>query len=119
VAAALRGMMTRRAPIPAGAHANVPKPPLREALLYGLAAAIPMVGFGFMDNVVLIVAGSNIDYYFGTSLGIHTMTAAGLGQVVSDTSGVLFGQFIENVAEVRACMRACVRARASERQQPS
>lgn len=59
-----------------------------------------MIGFGFMDNVVLIVAGSNIDYYFGTSLGIHTMTAAGLGQVVSDTSGVLFGQLIENVAQV-------------------
>jgi len=56
-----------------------------------LSAAIPMIGFGFMDNFIMITAGSFIDNTLGVQMGLATMTAAALGQVVSDVSGVVFG----------------------------
>lgn len=60
-----------------------------------LISAIPMVGFGFMDNVVMIQAGQYIDSTLGVTLGLATMTAAAAGQVVSDVSGVVFGGSLE------------------------
>ena len=60
------------------------------------SAAIPMVGFGFMDNFIMITAGSAIDQTLGVQLGLATMTAAAIGQVVSDVSGVLFGDTLAN-----------------------
>jgi hypothetical protein len=56
-----------------------------------MTAAIPMVGFGFMDNFVMIQAGGYIDSTLGVQFGLATLTAAAMGQVVSDVSGVLFG----------------------------
>jgi len=55
------------------------------------SAAIPMVGFGFMDNFIMITAGSAIDNSLGVHMGLATMTAAAIGQIVSDVSGVVFG----------------------------
>merc|ERR1719394_2348632 len=46
-------------------------------------AAIPMVGFGFMDNTI------------GFTFGLATLVAAGFGQVLSDSSGVVFGNSLE------------------------
>lgn len=62
-----------------------------------LASAAPMLGFGFMDNFVMIQAGGAIDATLGVRLGLATMTAAALGQVVSDVSGVLFGGVVERM----------------------
>ena len=62
-----------------------------------LSAAVPMVGFGFMDNFVMIQAGSYIDSTIGVQFGLATMTAAAMGQVVSDVSGVLFGGTLERI----------------------
>ncbi|GKY93077.1 hypothetical protein MPSEU_000276000 [Mayamaea pseudoterrestris] len=62
-----------------------------------VASAIPMVGFGAMDNIVMIQAGQYIDSTLGVSLGLATMTAAAAGQVVSDVSGVVFGGTLERV----------------------
>ena len=66
-----------------------------------LSAAIPMVGFGFMDNFIMITAGSAIDNTLGVQMGLATMTAAALGQVVSDVSGVLFGDTMARAFQVR------------------
>lgn len=60
-----------------------------------LCSAIPMVGFGFMDNFVMITAGSYVDATLGVTLGASTLTAAALGNAVSDVSGVLFGGALE------------------------
>jgi hypothetical protein len=60
-----------------------------------VASAVPMVGFGFMDNLVMIQAGQYIDSTLGVKFGLATMTAAAAGQVVSDVSGVLFGGTLE------------------------
>jgi len=59
-----------------------------------------MVGFGFMDNFIMITAGSAIENSVGVQLGLATMTAAALGQVVSDVSGVLFGDTLSKVIKV-------------------
>lgn len=53
----------------------------QELKLVLLRAAIPMIGFGFMDNFVLIIAGDYIDGTIGVTLGISTMCAAALGNI--------------------------------------
>jgi hypothetical protein len=65
-----------------------------------LSAAIPMIGFGFMDNFVMITAGNAIDNSLGVQLGLATMTAAAIGQVVSDVSGVMFGDTLSRVFKI-------------------
>ena len=39
------------------------------------------VGFGFMDNLVMIQAGDLIDNTIGVHFGLATLTAAAFGQV--------------------------------------
>lgn len=58
-----------------------------------------MVGFGFMDNFVMIQAGQYIDSTIGVTLGLATMAAAAAGQVVSDVSGVIFGGTLERTLQ--------------------
>lgn len=65
-----------------------------------LSACIPMVGFGFMDNFIMITAGTAIDNSLGVHMGLATMTAAAIGQVVSDVSGVVFGDTLSKVFKV-------------------
>ena len=56
-----------------------------------------MIGFGFMDQFVLIQAGGYIDSTFGITFGLATLSAAAAGQVVSDVSGVIFGGTLERI----------------------
>lgn len=60
--------------------------------------ALPFVGFGFLDNVLMIVAGEYIDSTFGALLGISTMAAAGLGNMVSDIAGIGSAWYVEMLA---------------------
>ena len=62
-----------------------------------VSSSIPMIGFGIMDNVVMIQAGGYIDSTLGIQFGLATLTAAAMGQVVSDVSGVLFGGSLERL----------------------
>lgn len=64
-----------------------------------IASAIPMVAFGFMDNLIMIQAGGYIDATFGATLGLATLSAAAMGQVVSDVSGVVFGSTVERLLQ--------------------
>jgi Transmembrane protein 65 len=48
------------------------------------ATAIPMVGFGFMDQTLMLQAGNAIDCTLGVTLGISTLSAAAIGQIVSN-----------------------------------
>jgi hypothetical protein len=59
---------------------------------------VPMVGFGFMDNTVMIHAGHAIDLTMGVTFGLSTLAAAACGQVCSDVAGVTFGGVIEAAA---------------------
>jgi putative methionine-R-sulfoxide reductase with GAF domain len=62
------------------------------------ASAIPFIGFGFIDNAIMIIAGDYIDMTIGVSLGISTMAAAGLGNLVSDVCGVWAGSYVEKAS---------------------
>jgi hypothetical protein len=61
-------------------------------------SAVPFVAFGFVDNTVLIHMGDAIDTTFGVYFGLPTLAAAAIGQVFSDTTGVVFGSSIEALA---------------------
>lgn len=75
-----------------------PRPSGEQLRRHWLNAAIPMVGFGMMDNFIMIQAGDLIDSTLGVKFGLATMTAAALGQVCSDFSGVCFGGIVEAIA---------------------
>ncbi|KRY30029.1 Protein FAM98A [Trichinella spiralis] len=58
---------------------------------------IPFVGFGLFDNLIMIIAGEYIDITVGTLLGISTLAAAGVGNMISDVGGVGIGHYIEQI----------------------
>lgn len=61
-----------------------------------ICAAVPMIGFGIMDQTIMVHAGGLIDNTLGVTLGLATMQAAAFGQLISDTSGVIFGNTMES-----------------------
>ncbi|CAK6438725.1 unnamed protein product [Pipistrellus nathusii] len=74
-------------------------PPTREQLRYVfIHNAIPFVGFGFLDNAIMIVAGTHIEMSIGIILGISTMAAAALGNLVSDLAGLGLAGYVEALA---------------------
>lgn len=78
-----------------------------------LAQAIPFVGFGFMDNMIMIAAGEYIERSIGATLALSTMAAAGLGNLLSDIVGVATSNKIEAYAE-RAGFKSPVLTAAQE-----
>ncbi|XP_047419355.1 transmembrane protein 65 isoform X1 [Sciurus carolinensis] len=60
--------------------------------------AIPFIGFGFLDNAIMIVAGTHIELSIGIILGISTMAAAALGNLVSDLAGLGLAGYVEALA---------------------
>uniref|UniRef100_A0A1I8B3U3 Transmembrane protein 65 n=1 Tax=Meloidogyne hapla TaxID=6305 RepID=A0A1I8B3U3_MELHA len=44
---------------------------------------IPFIGFGFLDNAIMILAGEYIDQSLGALLCISTMASAALGNIIS------------------------------------
>lgn len=57
--------------------------------------SVPFVGFGFLDNVIMIVAGEYIDQSLGAWLAISTMAAAALGNLISDVAGMGLAHYVE------------------------
>ena len=96
------------------AAANVPQPtpnpmtkqipePTREQLrIVALHQAIPFVGFGVMDNSILLLAGEAIDTTLGVYLGLSTLCAAAIGNIISDICGVAFGTIKEYTIRTRS-----------------
>lgn len=78
---------------------NVVNPPnFNEVRQLFFAQALPFVGFGFLDNLLMIVAGDYIDLTIGVTLGISTMAAAGLGNAISDMAGIGSAYYVEQLA---------------------
>ena len=75
--------------------ASIPEPEWKQLSAHALRCGIPMVGFGIIDNLVMITAGEHIQCTIGITLGLTTMAAAGLGQVVSDISGIMSGGTVD------------------------
>ncbi|XP_036371443.1 transmembrane protein 65 isoform X1 [Megalops cyprinoides] len=68
---------------------------LRYVLLHN---AIPFIGFGFLDNAIMIAAGTQIELSIGVIFGISTMAAAALGNLVSDLAGLGLAGYVEALA---------------------
>lgn len=75
---------------------NVEEPTREQLRRVALVTAVPFVGFGIMDNAVMILAGDAIDTSLGVLLGISTMCAAAIGNIVSDVAGIMLGTVIED-----------------------
>ena len=68
----------------------------RQLLFLGLNVATPMVGFGFVDNVTMILAGDAIDGTIGTAFGLSVLASAALGNLVSDVCGIGMGDIVSS-----------------------
>ncbi|XP_012693099.2 transmembrane protein 65 [Clupea harengus] len=76
-----------------------PSPPSPAALKYLLLhSAIPFIGFGFLDNAIMIAAGTQIELSLGVMFGISTMAAAAMGNLVSDLAGLGLAGYVEALA---------------------
>lgn len=53
------------------------------------------MGFGFVDNFVMLTAGEGIEARFGLAFGLSTLAAAGLGNLLSDVAGLGLADVIE------------------------
>mmetsp|Transcript_6313 Transcript_6313/g.13912 ORF Transcript_6313/g.13912 Transcript_6313/m.13912 type:complete len:268 (+) Transcript_6313:72-875(+) len=71
------------------------EPSARALWMVFLASAIPFIGFGFLDNFIMLTAGEEIDTLFGARLGLSTLASAGLGNLVADVIGVSAANAIE------------------------
>ncbi|XP_058968755.2 transmembrane protein 65 isoform X1 [Pocillopora verrucosa] len=74
---------------------NSNPPSVKQLRLVAFHNAIPFIGFGFLDNAIMIIAGEYIDVTIGLTLGISTMAAAALGNIVSDVSGIGLAHYVE------------------------
>ncbi|KAI0229405.1 Transmembrane protein 65 [Lamellibrachia satsuma] len=70
-------------------------PQLRDIFIYN---GIPFIGFGFLDNALMIVAGEYIDVKICVVLGLSTMAAAAWGNLISDIAGVGCAGYVEMLA---------------------
>jgi tRNA-specific adenosine deaminase 1 len=77
-------------------QSEVPEPSYKTLQWVAFTTSIPFVGFGFMDNAILIVAGDAIDTTLGVMLGISTLCAAAIGNIISDLAGIGLGTIIED-----------------------
>jgi hypothetical protein len=76
----------------------VPKPSFRQLSVVCLQCGLPFIGFGFVDNFLMIVAGDLIESWIGTFIPISTMAAAGFGNAFSDVAGIGIAHHIEAVS---------------------
>lgn len=82
------------------ADGNTTLPSNKQLQNHFIRCAVPMVGFGLMDQTVMLQAGNAIDCTIGVTFGLSTLAAAAFGQVCSDASGVLFGGTLESVGRM-------------------
>ncbi|XP_076183001.1 uncharacterized protein LOC143154864 isoform X2 [Ptiloglossa arizonensis] len=70
-------------------------PTTKDLILVAIANAIPFIGFGFLDNFIMIVAGDQIEIMLNKKFPISTMAAAALGNTVSDIIGIGSVHYVE------------------------
>jgi len=93
--------MEKPSDTPSASSTSVPQPePVGTKRLNQLAIAkgLPYVGFGFLDNFLMIIWGDMIDGTFCVTFGFSTMAAAALGNTMSDVAGVFSGGWVESTA---------------------
>ena len=79
---------------------NIPAPTKKQLLRHFTISLVPFIGFGFMDQTVMIQAGNAIDCSIGVMFSLSTLSAAAFGQIVANVIGILFGGTLESLANV-------------------
>uniref|UniRef100_A0A182INM3 Uncharacterized protein n=1 Tax=Anopheles atroparvus TaxID=41427 RepID=A0A182INM3_ANOAO len=79
---------------------TVPPPVTSDLMKLGLVNALPFIGFGFLDNFTMIIAGDYIEHTLGLFMCISTMAAAALGNTISDVIGIGSAFYVERLAEM-------------------
>lgn len=74
-------------------------PTYSELRQVAIHQSLPFVGFGFLDNLIMIIAGDYIDLTLGVTFGISTMAAAGLGNALSDVAGLGSAFYVERISD--------------------
>jgi hypothetical protein len=77
----------------------VTPPTTRQLVHLGVIHGLPFVGFGTLDNGIMIVAAEGIELTLSTALGVSTLGAAGLGNLLSDVAGITMADRIESMIE--------------------
>mmetsp|Transcript_26372 Transcript_26372/g.40467 ORF Transcript_26372/g.40467 Transcript_26372/m.40467 type:complete len:363 (-) Transcript_26372:318-1406(-) len=90
--------LTEIAEAQANEISRVEVPTSEQLRAHFLTCAVPMFGFGLMDNTVMIQAGNAIDCTLGVTFGLSTLAAAACGQIVANGGGVIFGGYVERMA---------------------
>ena len=84
---------------------NVSPPSSRQLYTHFFVSAVPFIGFGFMDNTIMIHAGNAIDCSIGVALGLSTLSAAAIGQIVANGMSIAFGGYVEALARAAGLPR--------------
>ncbi|XP_034950296.1 uncharacterized protein [Chelonus insularis] len=77
----------------------VPQPRRRDLILVFISNAIPFIGFGFLDNFIMIIAGEHIEVILGSFMTLSTMAAAALGNTISDVLGIGLANYVERLSQ--------------------
>ena len=77
-------------------NGEVLRPTSTQLRQLAIFQAMPFVGFGFLDNFIMIIAGEYIDLTIGATLSISTMAAAALGNTISDVFGIGSAWYVEH-----------------------
>lgn len=80
------------------ANQSTERPTNSQLKLVMVASAIPFVGFGFVDNIIMLAAGDMIEDHFHATYHLSMLCAAALGNTVSDVVGLSLGGIIETCA---------------------
>ncbi|KAI1723735.1 transmembrane protein 65 domain-containing protein [Ditylenchus destructor] len=70
-------------------------PTFKQLKELAIINTIPFIGFGILDNMIMIMAGEYIDQTLGILFSISTMAAAALGNIISDVAGVGLAHYVE------------------------
>ncbi|GLE01580.1 hypothetical protein PINS_up010410 [Pythium insidiosum] len=83
-------------PRPHPENESTARPSNHQLKLVMLASAIPFIGFGFVDNIIMLAAGDMIEDHFHETFHISMLCAAALGNTVADVVGLSLGGIIES-----------------------
>lgn len=84
---------------PATATAASTALPLAGLLMIALEAGLPFVGFGFLDNATMILAGDMIDGTLGFYLNCTVLASAAMGNVCSGMLGMQVHGLIDKAVQ--------------------
>uniref|UniRef100_A0A146MFX0 Transmembrane protein 65 n=1 Tax=Lygus hesperus TaxID=30085 RepID=A0A146MFX0_LYGHE len=77
---------------------SVTKPTSAQLFQLGIVNAVPFVGFGFLDNSIMLICGDYIEATLGSVVVMTTMAAAALGNTFSDIIGIGSAYYVELAA---------------------